>query len=136
MKNLQKDGLFAFMETFNPTDVVIPIQNQPSSDVLQIVQKFPVQCQPYYRSYSQRKSLHQSSEFTFIEMMDVETFLHKLIPSSVLKEGIVKTLKMLTKLLTNPACELLLSSNLFLTWLKLIMGFVYKSRQENYQLLP
>ena len=68
-------------------------------------------------------------------MMDAETFLHKLIASSVLKEGIVKNLKMLTKLLTNPACELLLSSKLFLTWLKLIMGFVYKSRQENYQLL-
>ena len=45
VKNLQKDRLFEFMETFNPTDEVIPIQNQPRSDILQIVQKIPVQLQ-------------------------------------------------------------------------------------------
>ena len=46
------------------------------------------------------------AEYTFVQMMDTETYLLKLMGSSALREGIIKHLITLNRLMSNPSCEL------------------------------
>ena len=46
------------------------------------------------------------ARFTFINLMDTETYLHKLMASPSIRKGILRNLKKLDKLMSNPACEL------------------------------
>ena len=48
------------------------------------------------------------ARFTFIDKMDTETHLHKLMASPSIREGILQSLETLDKLMSNPACELFL----------------------------
>ena len=45
--------------------------------------------------------------YTFIEMMDPSTHLHKLMSNETLKHGILRNLQILIKLMSNPSCDLL-----------------------------
>ena len=45
-------------------------------------------------------------KFTFTEMMNPESYLNKLMASEALREGILKYMKSLVKLMSNPECEL------------------------------
>ena len=46
------------------------------------------------------------ASFTFVEMTDPNTYLHKLISNETLKHGILRNLTMLVKLMSNTACDL------------------------------
>ena len=48
----------------------------------------------------------KQAKFTFIEMMDPESYLNKLMASEALREGILKHMNSLMKLMSNPECEL------------------------------
>ena len=44
--------------------------------------------------------------YTFIEMMDPSMYPHKLMPNETLKQGILRNLQILRKLMSNPLCDL------------------------------
>ena len=44
--------------------------------------------------------------YTFIEMMDPSTYLHKLMSNETLKHGVLRNLQILIKLMSNPSCDL------------------------------
>ena len=44
--------------------------------------------------------------YTFIEMMDPSTYLHKIMSNETLKHGILRNLQILIKLMCNPSCDL------------------------------
>ena len=48
----------------------------------------------------------KQAKFTFIEMMGPESYLNKLMASEALREGILKHMNSLVKLMSNPECEL------------------------------
>ena len=48
----------------------------------------------------------KQAKFTFIEMMDPESYFNKLMASGALREGILKHTNSLVKLMSNPECKL------------------------------
>ena len=48
----------------------------------------------------------EASQFTFVPMMDPDTYLNKLLANSTLRDSILKNIEKLVKLMSNPACEL------------------------------
>jgi hypothetical protein len=45
--------------------------------------------------------------FTYVRMMDVTSYLHKLLSNNCLREGVIKHFHMLEKFLSHPACKVI-----------------------------
>ena len=60
------------------------------------------------------------ARFAFVEMMDTDTYLHKLMASPSIREGILRNLEKLDKLMSNPACELFLQLQLDLDLIEVL----------------
>ena len=66
------------------------------------------------------------AKFTFGQMMDTERYLLKSMASSALREGILKHLTTLHKLVSNPACELFPQLTLDLDLIEVQEGKCFK----------
>ena len=62
------------------------------------------------------------AHFTFIEMMDPEAYLHKLLANPTVREAILQNLEKLIKLISNPACELFPELCLDFDLIKVLIG--------------
>ena len=68
----------------------------------------------------------KTAKFTFVQMMDTERYLLKLMTSSALREGILKHLTTLHKRMSNPACELFPQLTLDLDLIEVQEGKCFK----------
>ena len=62
--------------------------------------------QPHALCNGMRYVKPPQASFTFVEMTDPNTYLHKLMSNETLKHGILRNLTMLVKLMSNTACDL------------------------------
>ena len=90
--------------------VPVPLSDQASSEIRDIINKINYAMANFENPQVLCNGLvyvkPKLTEYTFVQMMDTETYLLKLMGSSALREGIIKHLNTLNRLMSNPSCEL------------------------------
>ena len=76
------------------------------------------------------------ARFTFIEMMDTETYLHKLMASPSIREGILRNLEKLDRLMNNPAGDLFPQLQLNLDLIEVLDGKCLRISQRKFIDIP
>ena len=111
VQQLRSDSMCLFSDILE--DIESPfasLREDSSSDLMQTIQDINKAMsnlsRPHVLYRGKVYARPDSSRLTFIEMMDTETYLHKLMASSSIREGILRNLEKLDKLMSNPACEL------------------------------
>ena len=111
--NLKRDGLRFFCETISSDadgQVPVPLSDQASSEIMDIINKINYVMANFENLQILCNGLVYAkpklAEYPFVQMMDTETYLLKLMGSSALREGIIKHLNTLNRLMSNPSCEL------------------------------
>ena len=72
------------------------------------------------------------ASFTFVEMTDPNTYLHKLMSNETLKHGILRNLTMLVKLMSNAACDLFLKISRNLDLKEVLGGKCFKISERRF----
>ena len=72
------------------------------------------------------------ASFTFVEMTDPNTYLHKLMSSETLKHGILRNLTMLVKLMSNTACDLFPKISRNLDLIEVLGGKCFKISERRF----
>ena len=72
------------------------------------------------------------ASFTFVEMTDPNTYLHKLMSNETLKHGILRNLTMLVKLMSNTACDLFPKISRNLDLIEVLGGKCFKISEKRF----
>ena len=72
------------------------------------------------------------ASFTFVEMTDPNTYLHKLMSNETLKHGILRNLTMLVKLMSNTACDLFPKISRNLDLIEVLGGKCFKISERRF----
>ena len=72
------------------------------------------------------------ASFTFVEMTDPNTYLHKLMSNETLKHGILRNLTMLVKLISNAACDLFPKISRNLDLIEVLGGKCFKISERRF----
>ena len=72
------------------------------------------------------------ASFTFVEMTDPNTYLHKLMSNETLKHGILRNLTMLVKLMSNTACDLFPKISRNLDLIEVLGGKCFKISERTF----
>ena len=111
--NLKRDGLKLFCETISggaDGKVPVPLSDQASSEIMDIINKINYAMANFENPQLLCNGLvyvkPKLAEYTFLQMMDTEIYLLKLMGSSALCEGIIKHLNTLNRLMSNHSYEL------------------------------
>ena len=116
VQQLRSDGMCLFFDILEDLKSPFLSRDDSSSDLMQTIQHINKvmsnlsRPQVLYRGKVYAKP--DGARFTFIKMMDTETYLHKLMASPSIREGILRNLEKLDKRMSNPACELFLQLQL------------------------
>ena len=110
-ENLHRDGFEFFIDNLESKSAsTIAIRDTPPSDFFNTIEKINKAMTMFKRPNVLYKGniyvKPKQAKFTFIEMMDPESYLNKLMASEALREGILKHMNSLVKLMSNPECEL------------------------------
>ena len=88
----------------------VPLSNQASSEMMDIINKINYAMANFENPQILCNGLAyvkpKLAEHTYVQMVETETYLLKLMGSSALREGIIKHLNTLNRLMSNPSCEL------------------------------
>ena len=76
------------------------------------------------------------ASFTFVEMTDPNTYLHKLISNETLRHGILRNLTMLVKLVSNTACDLFQKISRNLDLIEVLGGKCFKISERRFIDIP
>ena len=116
VQQLRSDGMCLFFDILKDLESPFAsLRDASSNDLMQTIQVINkvmsnlTRPHVLYRGKVYEKA--GGARFTFIEMMDMETYLHKLMASPSIREGILRNPEKLDKLMSNSACELSLSYN-------------------------
>ena len=72
------------------------------------------------------------TSFTFVEMTDPNTYLHKLMSNETLKHGILRNLTMLVKLMSSTACDLFPKISRNLDLIEVLGGKCFKISERRF----
>ena len=105
VQQLRSDGMCLFFDILE--DLESPLRDDSSSDLMQTIQNI----NKVMSNLSRPHVLHRGkvfakpdgARFTFIKMMDMEIYIHKLMASPSIHEGILRNLEKLDKVMSNPA---------------------------------
>ena len=108
---LQKDGLqFAYHTLENNLTSLTFLSDKNSTELIStidMINKAMVKFQkPHVLCNGMVYVKPPKAAYTFIEMMDPITYLHKLMSNETLKQGVLRNLQILIKLMSNPSCDL------------------------------
>ena len=108
---LQKDGLqFAYHTLENNLTSLTFLSDKNSTELIStidMINKAMVKFQkPHVLCNGMVYVKPPKATYTFIEMMDPSTYLHKLMSNETLKHGVLRNLQILIKLMSNPSCDL------------------------------
>ena len=74
--------------------------------------------------------------FTYVRMMDVTSYLHKLLSNNCLREGVMKHFHMLEKFLSHPACEVIRQLQIDGDLIEVSNGFCFSLRKRSFRQCP
>ena len=76
------------------------------------------------------------AQFTFVPMMDPDTYLNKLLANSTIRDSILKNIEKLVKLMSNPECELFRQLKLDLDLVEVLNGKSLKISERKFICTP
>ena len=78
----------------------------------------------------------QGAKFTYVRMMDVTSYLHKLLSNDYLKHSIMKHFQMLKKFISHPACEVIQQLQFDVDLIEVANGFCFSIRNHRFIACP
>ena len=102
---MRNDGLCLFADVIeNP--VKVSIRDSPPSDFFKTVEKINRAMMTFSNPHVLYKSMvyckAKDASFTFVEMMDPESYSNKLLASEVLQERVIRHINALLRVMSNP----------------------------------
>ena len=70
--------------------------------------------------------------FTYVRMMDVSSYLHKLLANDCLRDGVMKHFQLLQKFLAHPACEIIKQMKFNNDLIEVSNGFCFSVNQRRF----
>ena len=141
VQRLRRDGMCLFFDILEDIESPFPsLREDSSSDLMQTIQDINKVMSnlsgPHVLYRGKVYAKPDGARFTFIEMMDTETYLHKLMASPSIREGILRNLEKLDKLMSNPACELFPQLQLDLDLIEVSNGKCLRISQRKFVDIP
>ena len=104
---MRNDGLCLFVVIENP--VKVSIRDSPPSDFFKTVEEINRAMMAFSNPHVLYKGVlyckPKDTSFTFVEMMDPESYLNKLLANEVLREQVMRHMNALLRVMSNPQCE-------------------------------
>ena len=131
---MRNDELCLFVDVIeNP--VKVSIRDSPPSDFFKTVEEINRAVVTFSNPHVLYKGMvyckPKDASFTFVEMMDPESYLNKLLASEMLREQVMRHMNALLRVMSNPQREVLPQIKLILISSKLIAVIVSKFQREN-----
>ena len=141
MQQLRSDAMCLFFDILDDLESPFPsLRDDSSSDLMQTIQDINKVMsnlsRPHMLYRGKVYAKPDGARFTFIEMMDTETYLHKLMASPSIREGILRNLEKLDKLMSNPACEHFPQLQLDLDMIEVLDGKCLRISQRKFIDIP
>ena len=137
----RSDGMCLFFDILEDLESPFPsLRDDSSSDLMQKIQDINKVMsnlsRPHMLYRGKVYAKPDGARFTFIEMKDTETYLHKLMASPSIREGILRNLEKLDKLMSNPACELFPQLQFDLDLIEVLDGKCLRISQRKFIDIP
>ena len=134
---LQKDGLQFVYHTLenNPTSLTF-LSDKNSTELtstMDMINKAIVKFQkPHVLCNGMVYVKPPKAAYTFFEMLDSSTYLHKLMSNETLKHGVLRNLQILIKLMSNPSCDLFPRLHRIFDLIEVPMGKCFKILERRF----
>ena len=74
----------------------------------------------------------QQAQITFVKMMDVSSYLHRLMANEALRDKLVEHLQPIQKLLSHPACEIIPQIQFDLDLIEVLHGYCFSIKSRSF----
>ena len=105
---MRNDGPCLFVDVIENA-VKVSIKDSPPSDFFETVEEINRIMMAFSNPHVLYKGMvyckPKDASFTFVEMMDPESYLNKLLASEVLREQVMRHMNALMRVMSNPQCE-------------------------------
>ena len=78
----------------------------------------------------------KDASFTFVEMMDPESYLNKLLVSEVLREQVMRHMNALLRVMSNPQCEAFPQIKIDFNFIEVNSGYCFKISERKFVSFP
>ena len=141
MQQLRSDGMCLFFDILEDLESPFPsLRDDSSRDLMQTIQDINKVMsnlsKPHVLYRGKVCAKPDGARFTFIEMMDTETYLHKLMAIPSIREDTLRNLEKLEKLMSNPACKLFPRLQLDLDLIEVLDGKCLRISQRKFIDIP
>ena len=130
---LRSDGLVVVIDASRDQSSVAPAEttgNEVTVLIKKIAKAMELCTHAIYRS--QVYARPDGASFTYVRMMDVTSYLHKLLANDFLRDGVMKHFQLLEKFLAHPACEIIAQLEFNNDLIEVSNGFCFSVRQRRF----
>ena len=135
---MRNDGLCLFVVIENP--VKVSIKDSPPSDFFKTVEEINRAMMTFSNPHVLYKGIiyckPKYASFTFVEMMDPESYLNKLLASEVLREQVMRHMNAMLRVMSNPQCEIFPQIKIDFNFIEVNSGYCFKICRENICVMP
>ena len=78
----------------------------------------------------------KDASFTFVEMMDPESYLNKLLASEVLREQVIRHMNALLRVMSNPQCEVFHQIKIDFNFIEVNSSYCFKISERKFVSCP
>ena len=78
----------------------------------------------------------KDASFTFVEMMDPESYLNKLLASEVIREQVMRHMNALLHVMSNPQCEVFPQIKIDFNFIEVNSGYCFKISERKFVTCP
>lgn len=133
-ERLESDGLVVHLDT----ERGVIVNNSSTSDVattIKRIHRLMYLCDhALYRSDIYAKP--ENARVTFVKMMDVTSYLHKLLANEALRDKLVQHFQSVERILSHPACEIVQQIQFDLDLIEVSNGFCFSIRSRTFVVCP
>ena len=132
---MRNDGLCLFVDiTENP--VKVSIRDSPPSDLFKTLEEINRAMMTFSNPHVLYKVMvyckPKDASFTFVEMMDPESYLNKLLASEVLREQVIRYMNALLRVMSNSECEVFPQIKIDFNYIKVSDGYCFKISERKF----
>ena len=130
---LRSDGLVLVIDASRDQSSVAPAEttgNEVTVLIKMIAKTMELCTHAIYRS--QVYARPDGASFTYVRMMDVTSYLHKVLANDFLRDGVMKHFQVLEKFLAHPACKIIAQLEFNNDLIEVSNGFCFSVRQRRF----
>jgi hypothetical protein len=133
VEKLRSDGLVIDVDV-SRDDSFLPSTEMGCNEVAAVIKKVEkaMKLCDHALFRSQVYAKPQGAKFTYVRMMDVTSYLHKLLSNDYLKDSIMKHFQMLEKFIGHPACEVIEQLQFDVDLIEVANGFCFSIRNRRF----